>query len=167
MESVTVHTRSQEIYLTTGIYALSFTIPLLFSAPQLITGSVVNALLFIATTRMSKKAIVPVLLLPSVGALLHGVIFGPQTIFLVYFLPFIWTGNYMLTLLFSGLKTQPYWIRLIFASVGKYMLLVASAGLYYHLGIVPALFVSSMGIIQLTTAFIGGIIAYGCSRFID
>lgn len=78
-------------YAKVGIYASAFLIPAIFSAPQLVTGTMVNALLFVAAQKLTKKELYPALVLPSLGAVTHGVLFGPQTIFLYYFLPFILT----------------------------------------------------------------------------
>ncbi|PIP14922.1 hypothetical protein COY88_02950 [Candidatus Roizmanbacteria bacterium CG_4_10_14_0_8_um_filter_35_28] len=59
--------------------------------------------LFIAVQKFSYKKILPVIVLPSLGAILNGVLFGPATIFLYYFLPFIWIGNLILIYSFSQL----------------------------------------------------------------
>ena len=77
------------------IYTLGFAIPFVIAQPQLFTGTIVNALIFTASEKLDRKSLYPILFLPSLGAITHGVLFGPQTIFLVYFLPFIWLGNYL------------------------------------------------------------------------
>ena len=150
-----------------AFYTLAFTIPLLFSSPQLVTGTIINGLLFLATERLSKKEIIPLIVLPSLGAIIHGVLFGPQTVFLYYFLPFIWIGNYILVAVFSVFNKQPYSIRIGISAVAKYLILQLFAQLYFKNGIVPAVFVSSMGYIQLITALAGGLLTYGITSILN
>jgi len=142
------------------IYTLSFAIPIIVSHPQWITGAVVNCLLYLTAEKLSKKEYLPVIVLPSLGAITYGVLFGPQTVFLYYFLPFIWVGNYLLISLFSMLKNQNYFIRVILSSLTKYLFLVIFANIYFGFKIVPKLFITSMGIVQLITALTGGILSY-------
>jgi len=149
------------------LYALAFSIPLFFSSPQLITGTLINCLLFLAATRLSKKKIIPVIVLPSLGAIAHGVLFGPQTIFLYYFLPFIWIGNYALVQVFSRLPSKSYAVKILVSSSAKFLILLLFAQLYFRLNIVPSLFVSSMGYIQLITALTGGTLAYGVTTILN
>ncbi len=139
---------------------LAFTIPLVFSGPQWITGTIINSLLFIASEKLTSKKLYPVLILPSLGAVAHGVLFGPQTVYLYYFLPFIWLGNYLLVKVFSKTKGQNYLFRISLSAVTKYLLLQVMAKIYFKNAIVPKMFVYSMGYIQLFTAFFGGILAY-------
>lgn len=145
-------------YAKIGIYASAFLIPALFSAPQWVTGTVVNALLFMAALKLSKKDLVIICVLPSLGAVTHGVLFGPQTVFLYYFLPFIWVSNYVLVRVFAATKRYVFFVRVIVSSVAKYLVLAAASHVYFRSGIVPAVFVTSMGIIQLITAVSGGLL---------
>lgn len=141
------------------LYALSFSIPLFFSS-QIITGILVNCFLFLSAQKLSFKQILPVIILPSLGALAHNTLFGPQTIFLYYFLPVIWIGNGMLVTFFSKIQTGIVG-KIILSAIVKYLILHFFAQLYFRSNIVPSLFISSMGYIQLITALVGGIIAYG------
>jgi len=148
------------------LYALAFCIPFFFSAQQLVTGTVINCLLFLSATRLSKKELLPIVALPSIATLFHGVLFGPQTVFLFYFLPFIWLGNYALVYAFSTFDSKPYWLRIALSSAVKYLLLQACAQVYFASGIVPSAFLASMGYIQLITALVGGALAYGVTKMI-
>jgi hypothetical protein len=139
---------------------MGFSIPLLISQPQLITGTIVNSLFFIASEKLDKKALYPALILPSLGAISHNVLFGPQTIFLFYFLPFIWIGNYLQVNVFSFTKKQNYLIRVFSSALVKYLLLFIAANVYYRAHIVPQIFITSMGTIQFATACLGGLLAY-------
>lgn len=149
------------------LYALAFCIPFFFSAQQLVTGAVINCLLFLSATRLSKKELLPIVALPSIATLFHGVLFGPHTVFLFYFLPFVWLGNYALVYAFSTLDSKPYWVRIAVSSAVKYLLLQACAQIYFRSGIVPSVFLASMGYIQLITALVGGALAYGVTKVIS
>jgi len=148
------------------VYVLGFSIPLLISQPQLITGTIVNSLFFIACEKLDKKALYPILVLPSLGAISHGVLFGPQTIFLFYFLPLIWIGNYLQVSIFSFTKQQNYLMRIFCSALAKYLLLFIAANVYYRAHVVPQLFLTSMGVIQFTTACLGGVLAYFVLRLL-
>lgn len=67
------------------IYLLSYAIPLVFTHPQIVTGSIVNALLFISSEKLNKKDLLPIYVLPSLGAVTLGILFGPQTFFSIIF----------------------------------------------------------------------------------
>lgn len=142
------------------VYFLGLSIPLLISQPQLITGTIVNSLFFIACEKLSKKALYPILILPSLGAISHSILFGPQTVFLFYFIPFIWMGNYLQVNIFSLTRQQNYLIRILSSALVKYLLLFIAANVYYGAHIVPQIFIISMGAIQFTTACLGGLLAY-------
>jgi len=153
------------VRLNLVIYFLAFTIPILISHPQWITGTVINCLLYLTAEKLSNKSILPVVILPSLGAITYGVLFGPQTVFLYYFLPFIWLGNYLLITVFSLTKKQNFVLRVIVSALAKYLLLFIFARMYFNFRIVPELFVTSMGIVQLITAFSGGLLAYSVLHF--
>jgi hypothetical protein len=142
------------------VYVLGFSIPLAISQPQLITGTIVNSLFFIACEKLDKKALYPVLILPSLGAISHGVLFGPQTMFLFYFVPFIWIGNYLQVSIFSFTKQQNYLVRIFSSALVKYLLLFVAANVYYRAHVVPQLFIASMGAMQFATVCLGGLLAY-------
>lgn len=144
--------------ITLGLVA--FSIPFFIAGPQLITGSIVNSLLFIAVSKLPIKRLFPIVVLPSLGAFLRGVLFGPLTIFLFYFLPFIWIGNAILMFVFSFLKGKtPILVRIVISAGVKSLFLFAVANLYFKFHIVPKVFLSSMGLIQLETAILGGLLA--------
>lgn len=165
METIALNLRKLlTLRLNIVVYSLGFSIPFLLSQPQLVTGTIINSLLFISSERLGKKALYPILVLPSLGAISHGILFGPQTVFLFYFLPFIWIGNYFQTFIFSLTKQQNYIVRILFSGLAKYSLLSVAAGIYFGAQIVPQIFVTSMGVIQLTTAILGGLLAYPVIR---
>ena len=138
--------------------SLALSIPAIFASPQWLIGTIVNALLFVAAVKLDSKNQWPIIVLPSLGALLHGVIFGPLTVFLVYFIPFIWLGNYLLVKL-ASFKWPFVWC-VIAASVLKSAALFLTAFFYVNINLVPKIFLSSMGLMQLATALAGGLLAY-------
>lgn len=147
---------------------LAFAIPFFISGPQWLTGTVVNTLLFLVVSQNpGKKNWLPVAILPSLAAVSHGILFGKFTPFLLYFLPFIWIGNLLLMFSFNKLvKFLPITISIVFSSLIKSFWLYLFALLYFQLKIVPAIFLTSMGIFQLLTAIFGGLIAINLFKFV-
>lgn len=137
------------------LYILStILITLIFSHQQLIVGTVVNSLLFFTALHLDKKYHLPIAIFPSIVAVFQGLLFGKLTIFLLYFLPFIWTGNYILMLTVK--KFSQYQIlRFLIAGFFKFLFLFLIANFYVSLNIVPKIFLQVMGVFQLTTALLG------------
>lgn len=147
---------------------IAFVIPLTVSGPQWLTGAVVNTLLFLYAAKSSNKNLLLISIIPSIGALSHGVLFGKFTFFLLYFLPFIWVGNIVMMKSFTKLKKfMPIAIAVILSSSFKTMVIYLSAFIYYRLHIVPQLFLTSMGVIQFYTAIFGGILALTIIKLIN
>lgn len=146
------------------IYSLlAFAIPFVFSQPQLFTGAVVNAFLILAAMRLRGWKVLPVVMLPSVAAFLNGMVFGPMTIFLLYLMPAIWLGNFLLVYLFKNLnieKKMNYWATLGIATIAKAALIFAGTLLLLNFGVIPAALLTAMGILQIATALIGGVAAF-------
>lgn len=143
------------------LYVVAFAIPFLLNSNQLLTGTLVNALFFLGAYYLPKKYYLPLIVLPSLSVLTRGALFGPFTLFLVYFLPFIWMGNFLLILVFKKTYyTSGIIAAIIFSACTKQALLLFSARFYYSLKLVPALFLNSMGVLQLLTALLGGLIFY-------
>ncbi|NYZ76956.1 hypothetical protein H0O02_01425 [Candidatus Micrarchaeota archaeon] len=143
---------------------LAFTIPLLFPQPQLLTGTLVNAFLIMAALHFRGWKVLPLVMLPSMAAVLNGVLFGPFTVSLLYMMPFIWLGNFALVYLFKRLhianKTD-YFLALGVSALAKAGLLFGVAYLLVEAGILPTMFLTAMGLLQLGTAITGGIVAFG------
>lgn len=140
----------------------SFVVPFLLGQPQLVVGSIVNTALFLSALFLPQPLINAIILLPSLALISRGLVFGPLTPFLFIMLPFIWAGNWLLVNIFkqSILKKTSYWLAAILASVIKFIFLYTSANLLFKLHLIPQLFLTTMGIFQLTTALIGSGIAF-------
>lgn len=125
----------------------SFAVPFLLGHNQLATGVFVNFFLF-WTAKNYRAAVKYFIFFPSLVVLARGLIFGPFTPFLFYFIPFIWLGNWVLV----KLASQGHPLRGCF---GKMAVLYLAARVYFALGIVPEVFLTSMGVMQVATAGAG------------
>ncbi|MFA5077429.1 MAG: hypothetical protein WC488_03305 [Candidatus Micrarchaeia archaeon] len=148
--------------------AIAFSLPFLFPSSQLVTGTIVNALLIISALHFKGRQVLPVVMLPSIAALLNGAVFGPFTLFLVYMLPFIWAGNFLLVHIIRELQSAArlgYFKTLVLASVSKSALLFSGAFVLAGLSLVPSALLFQMGPMQFATALMGGIAVLILRRF--
>jgi hypothetical protein len=158
-------TRYNEAYIARHHYvemfalaALGFLIPFTMGHPQILVGVLVNALLIRAAMTLPMNKALPIAFTPTIGVLARGLLFGPFTLYLVFLTPFIWAGNYLLMWAFKrGFGFVP---TLIGGSIAKAGLLYGSALILYFAGIIPAIMLPAMGLMQLTTALAGGILAF-------
>jgi hypothetical protein len=147
------------------LYSLiAFTSPLMIGHPQLIVGILVNAALVLAALNLTDFRLLPIILLPSIGVLTRGVIFGPFTIFLIYMIPFVWIGNAILVFTMKKLIYKNKFISLLLGSLIKTLFLFFCAFILVNLGVIPIIFLTTMGIFQFYTAISGGIIALGIQK---
>lgn len=145
---------------------LAFFIPFVLGYPQWLVGIIVNAALILGATYLKGYKLLPVILLPSLGVLTAGLIFGSYTVFLLYLIPFIWIGNAIFVYAFKHLQfikmNRPS--SVIGAAGLKSLFLFLFALLLVSLGIIPSKLLTAMGILQLVTALAGGMIALGIIR---
>jgi hypothetical protein len=134
----------------------SFAVPFFLGHSQILTGVVINALLFYSAFLNKGKFYWPIILLPSLAVLARGVIFGPMTYFLLYFLPFIWIGNLLMVYLYNRFFNQGNLLSIFLSSVAKFVFLYTSTNLLFNFQLVPKIFLQTMGLNQLATALIGG-----------
>jgi len=147
---------------------LAFSVPFVLAGPQFLVGSLVNFFLFSATLSLPIGFVLPLVILPSLGVLSRGLVFGPLTLFLFYLLPFIWLGNLGLILVFKKSRSFLGFLpAVILASLVKFSLLFLAASFWVRLGIIPALFLKAMGFNQLITALVGGILVFSLARSTD
>lgn len=141
------------------IISLAFFIPFLISGPQLLTGTLVNCLLILGIKFVDKKNHLIIAALPSVAAVLNGLVFGKFTIFLVYFLPFIWIGNFILIKSIIYLKEKySLSLSIILSVIFKTIVLYITALIYFKFKLVPEIFLTAMGAFQLITGVMGGMV---------
>jgi hypothetical protein len=125
---------------------------------QLITGTIVNATLFVATGLLGTPAAMVIGLFPSVIALSAGLL--PTALAPV--IPFIMISNAFLILSFALLKKNNYWFGAVIASLIKFVFLFGSSFVVMNLILQKdmAFQVAAMtGWIQLVTAIMGAILA--------
>lgn len=142
---------------------MAFMIPFIFKHPQILVGALVNMVLILAALNLRGKNILPVILLPSLGALAGGFLFGSLTFYLIYLIPFIWIGNTALVLAFKYLKlknNQNFFLTLGFGSAAKTGFLFGVTFLLVSLSIVPNVFLVAMGAVQILTVVTGGLLAF-------
>lgn len=153
---------SREVFELVMYCVIAFFIPL-FSSSQLITGTVVNFLLIIGALNIRKYKLIPIIVMPSLGVLFFGMLFGKFTMFLIYMLPFIWFGNSLLIFVFKFFnlaKRMNYFSTLFIGASIKAGVLFFSALILFKFGIVPIMFLTAMGIMQFYTALLGGGLAF-------
>jgi hypothetical protein len=147
-----------------AIALLAFFVPILFAHSQPLVGPIVNALLITAAINARGwKKIISLITLPSLSALIAGQLFGFLTAALLYMVPFIWFGNAILVFVFKKLfvaEKKNYFLTLGIAATAKATLLFSAAFLLNSVSLVPTLFLTAMGIMQLLTAIAGGIVAF-------
>jgi hypothetical protein len=156
---------STTIFTKTNLfYATIFALPMVTHGPQLLVGTAVNLFLFMGAKKLTEKELVLLAILPSLGAIVNGVLFGSLTMFLIYFAPAIWVSNFLLTATFKKLNKLPGIIGVIIASLIKSVLLYAVALTLFQMNVVPKIFLTVMGSFQLMTAVAGGTIALGINK---
>ncbi len=148
-------------YLYIGVSLAAFLIPFIVSGPQILVGSVVNAILFASSLKFSGKQLFPLVFLPSLAVILRGMLFGPLTPVLILLLPSIWLGNMVLVLTsktLNGSAIKP--LGILLPSLTKSLVILGFALTLYHWSLVPKMFVTSMGTTQFATAALGGTAVY-------
>ena len=165
-ETTTTGTRMLTIFGNIVI-GLAFLIPFLISGPQLLIGSLVNCFLILSTKFIDKKNHLIIAVLPSIAAVLNGLVFGKFTSFLVFFLPFIWIGNFVLIKSIIYLKNKwPMPLSIVISIILKTIIIYFSAVVYFKLNVVPEIFLTAMGAFQLITGVIGGMMFLGINKII-
>lgn len=140
---------SETKYLLLG---LIFVIPLFHN--QIITGPLVNAILFLSVFVISLTDAMLLAVIPSMVALS----FGLLPAIAAPLIPYIIVSNWVLLFIFNKYKDN-FWLGVTFASLAKYFFL--TAGSYILHGIAPAKIIIAMfSQMQLITALIGGFIAF-------
>jgi hypothetical protein len=154
-----------EIYEFILYAILSFSLPFLIGHPQWLIGILVNFFLIRAAIYFKFKYIVPLLFLPSLGVFTAGVIFGMNTNYLLYYLPFIWFSNFIFISSYRYFIKNK-WLASFYSSAIKTGLLFIITLLFVFVFSFPKVFLVNMGYLQLITAIIGSFLATLTSKFI-
>ncbi len=136
-----------------------FLIPFIFGQPQLLIGSIVNFGLIYMALNFKKNELLPAIFLPSIASLLHGVVWGPLTLYIAVLMPVIWLGNALLVLgiRFLVLKKLKVSLSIVIAGIAKTALLFTATLLLVAVFKFPEALLLLMGVMQLSTIFIAGI----------
>ena len=161
--------KAEQIALMIAYSVIAFFMPFILShsTQQLIVGSIVNMMIIMAAFHLKKFEALPLMIMPTIGVIAAAQLFGTFTIKLLYLMPFIWVGNF---LLFAGVKKlfvekkMNYAIALPISIIMKTALLFGVAFVFVTIGTLPSMFLTAMGIVQIITAAIGGTVAYGIMR---
>jgi len=149
------------------IYLFAFCVPMLLHGQQMLVGPIVNALLFIVARKLSWQKLWPVILLPSLAAIIQGVVVGPWTMFLIYLMPAIWLGNFSLVFIIKKFETTNLIARIALASIFKAALIFVAAWVLVQLNLIPVALLPLMGMGQLLTALVGGGLAEASLQLIN
>ncbi len=146
--------------------AIAFFLPFVLGHPQILIGVIVNAMLIVGATYLKGHKLLPIILLPSLGVLTAGVLFGTYTIFLLYLIPLIWLGNTVYVYVYKHVSfKENSWkgnvLGVGVASILKAGLLFGATFILVQLSVLPTMFLTAMGLLQIVTALIGGILAVG------
>lgn len=136
---------------------------------QLIVGSVVNTALIMAAINLKGwKNILGVVTMPSISTMLSGYVFKSASVYMVYMIPAIWIGNFVLIYAYKLLmisKEKNYFLAGVVGIVTKVLVIAAGFMILKSFGIFPDKLVTNlqkaMTVTQLITASIGTIIAFG------
>ena len=135
---------------------------------QLIIGTIVNATLVTAAINLKGwTKILGIVTMPSISTILSGYVFGTASVYMVYMIPAIWLGNFILIysykLLMLG-KNKHYFLAGIVGIIAKVTIIFALFNLINLFGIFPEKLVenlrNAMGMTQLITATLGIIVAF-------
>lgn len=144
-------------------FQLSICVALAFAAPyflnQLITGSIVNALLFIAASTLGLESAFLLCLIPSLISIYTGLL----PLALAPMIPFIMTGNALMVLVFSKMKARGFWVGAVPAAIIKYIF-IYSVGMLLASSVLKGVIAKNVLLMiswpQLATAIAGASIAY-------
>lgn len=147
--------------LTAGLVAAGSIAPLLHS--QIVTGTIVNATLFLAAILLDRKSAAGVAALPSLIALAAGTL--PAV--LAPMVPFIILGNLLLAAVFRAFSAAGFAVAGVGASLAKFGFLAAASRLVLGAAMdQPRIegVIHMMSYPQLATALLGLAAAYAVFR---
>ncbi|MEI7424729.1 MAG: iron hydrogenase [Candidatus Staskawiczbacteria bacterium] len=148
--------------VATKVFQLSIFIALAVVVPylgnQLLTGSIVNALLFISVSVLGLESAFLLCLIPSLISIYTGLL----PLALAPMIPFIMTGNALLVLTFYYLNKRNFWVGAVPAILVKYIFILL-VGILLAGSVLNGIASKVMLMIswpQLATAVAGASIAY-------
>lgn len=140
---------------------LIFSIPFFLGHPQIVVGVFVNYLLFYSAINFKGAKLISIVILPSVAVLSRGIIFGPLTVYLLWMIPFIWFGNFLLVSIIRIFSIQKrFLVGLVLSAIVKSAFMYSVAFVLVSNTSLPKIFLKTMGIMQLETALIAAVLFF-------
>lgn len=135
---------------------------------QIIVGSIVNTALIISALNLKGGLkIAGIITMPSISTILSGYVFKSASPFMVYMIPAIWIGNFVLVYAYKLLvvnKNKNYFLAGIVGVILKVAIIFGAFSILKAFGIFPNKLISNlqvaMGSTQAITATIGVIISF-------
>lgn len=135
---------------------------------QIIVGSIVNsALIFCAINVKGWKKIIGVVTMPSISTILSGYVFKSASVYMVYMIPAIWVGNFVLIYAYKLImleKNKNYFLAGVVGIIAKVLVIFGCFEILNLFNIFPDKLVANlqkaMGLTQLITASIGTLIMF-------
>ena len=135
---------------------------------QIIVGSIVNAALVLAAINIKGwKKIIGIITMPSISTILSGYVFQAASVYMVYMIPAIWIGNFVLIYAFKFImleKNKNYFVAGIVGIIAKVLVIFGWFELLNLFSVFPSQLVNNlqtaMGLTQLITATIGTLIVF-------
>ena len=147
-----------------ALCAAIFFVPLLVSQ-QLITGTLVNAMLIYSALRVRGSWSYVPAVIPSIAAMLAGILFG-TTHAVLAMLPAIWAGNMALIFIMKRMvEIKDYATLLAGSAIAKTVIISASYLSLVYLIDLPNNFLQVFTYMQLITVILGGILAFLWNRY--
>ncbi|MCX8190264.1 MAG: hypothetical protein N3F05_03510 [Candidatus Diapherotrites archaeon] len=143
-----------------GLFCFFLPFVLSHSQQQLIVGILVNTMLVVSALRLKLHYTLPVVLLPSLGVVSAGLLFGNLTRYVILLVPFIWLGNFALVFVFKKMAKRPFYIKAVLASALKATWLGLSAFTLIQFSLIPKALLFPMSLMQLITALAGSLVAF-------
>jgi hypothetical protein len=166
MERIKILALNKIIVSDLAIFSLFLAVAILapLAGNQLVTGIIVNAVLFVSCVVLGVRGAILLALIPSVFALASGIL--PPA--LVPMIPFIMLGNVILILIFDFLKNKNFWLGMVSGAILKFIFLYNIFFVVVNLIIKKEIAQSAAAMMswpQLLTALFGGGVAYLTLRF--
>ncbi|MCC7570285.1 hypothetical protein KO465_02985 [Candidatus Micrarchaeota archaeon] len=157
-------------YVELALFSVvGFGLPFIIGHPQWLIGILVNAFLIRFAIHSKFVKTLPLILLPSLGALSAGLLFGVNTMYLIYFIPFIWVSNVIFVLGYKYLIFE----KQLNTIITSFVLPLIKAGFLFSVALVmvymfnfPESFLIAMGGLQFVTAIGGYYLAVGADKVI-
>jgi hypothetical protein len=148
-----------------GLMGIAIILPR-FIHNQFVTGSIVNATLFLGAYYLGDGNAILIGLVPSVTALSAGLLPLP----LAPMVPFIMVSNAILIIVFNGIRKINFGSAAIVSSLAKYLFLYMTATFviskFMPQNLATKASLMMMAWPQLVTALVGAVIAFGIIKII-